>query len=78
VDAGDGRFFVTYTAKAGDSISSVVKRYRVEAALEPATWKGMLDFAKREHFEKYGGRQLWVGDEIWLLVPLPPAVANGE
>jgi hypothetical protein len=76
VDAGDDRFFVTYTAKAGDSISSVVKRYRIKAASEATTWAEILDLAKQRHSEQYGGRQLWVGDEIWLLVPLQPQDAE--
>jgi hypothetical protein len=70
VDSGDGRFFVTYTAKAGDSISSVVERYRTKAASEAAASAEILEYAKQQHSEQYGGRQLWAGDEIWLLVPL--------
>jgi hypothetical protein len=78
IDAADGRFFVLYTAEPGDSVTAVVKRFRTSAAIEAAAGGEILELAKRRHTEQYRGRQLWVGDEIRLLVPLPPAVANSE
>jgi hypothetical protein len=78
VDAADGRFFVLYTAEPGDSVTTVVKRFRASAGIESTIGSEILELAKSRHTEQYGGRQLWVGDEIRLLVPLPPAVANSE
>jgi hypothetical protein len=76
VDAGDGRFFVIYVAKPGDSIALVVKRFSAKAAPAPTVLSDILRDANRRHFEQYGGRQLWVGDEVWLLIPLQPEAAD--
>lgn len=69
VVAGDnGDFFVLYTARAGDSIGSVVKRYG--NSFKSDAPDQILEFAKRQHVKRYGGRGLWVDDEIPLLLPV--------
>jgi hypothetical protein len=69
-EGDDGRFYVIYTARAGDSIGAVVKRFGTK--LETAARAEALELAKRRHGERYGGRGLWVGDEIRLIVPVDP------
>jgi hypothetical protein len=78
LDTVSGRFFVTYTARPGDSIASVVKRFGTQSSLEPALWSEIRELAKRQHAERYRGRGLWVGDEIWLVLPLQPVDASIE
>jgi hypothetical protein len=70
VEGANGGFLAIYTARAGDSIGSVVKRYGTSLGADS---RGeILELAKREHVERYGGRGLWVGDEIRLLIPIEP------
>ena len=70
IEGENGRFFVVYAARAGDSIGAVVKRYG--AGLGSDTRGEALEVAKLRHGARYGGRGLWVGDELWLLVPIGP------
>jgi hypothetical protein len=67
---GNGELFVVYTARSGDSIGSIVKRYA--ASFESEAPAEILESAKRQHVERYGGRGLWVSDEVRLLVPVEP------
>lgn len=68
IEGEDGSFFVVYSARAGDSIGSVVKRYR--ASVGSGAPLEILELAKRQHAGQYGGRGLWVADEIRLPVPM--------
>jgi hypothetical protein len=77
-DAADDLFFIIYTAEPGDSILAVVKRYRVRAASDAAVGNRILELANRQHRDQYGGRGLWVGDEIWLLIPIDLGDATGS
>ena len=70
IEGGNGEFFVIYTAQPGDSIGSIVKRYA--ASFESEAPSEILESAKRRHVERYGGRGLWVSDEVRLLVPVEP------
>lgn len=70
VEGENGRFFVIYAARASDSIGAVVKRYG--AGLGSDSRGEILELAKLRHGERYGGRGLWVGDELRLLVPIGP------
>jgi len=70
IEGENGRFFVIYTARAGDSLGSVAKRYGASFGADP---RGeVLELAKRQHIEQYGGRGLWVSDEIRLPIPIGP------
>ena len=68
IESDDGEFFVVYTARAGDSVGAVVERYG--KSVEFDAQNKFLGIAKRQHVERYGGRTLWVGDEIPLPIPI--------
>ncbi len=68
IESDDGDFFVIYTARAGDSVGAVVERYG--KSVEFDAQNKFLGIAKRQHVKRYGGRTLWVGDEIPLPIPI--------
>ena len=66
-DLEDRGFVVIYTARSGDTIGAIVKRYGVGAAASER--REILELAKSLHIEQYGGRGLWVGDDVRLRIP---------
>ena len=67
-DLEDHGFVVIYTARRGDALGAIVKRYG--DATGTSDQRETLELTKSLHADQYGGRGLWVGDDVRLRVPI--------